>query len=533
MIPLYLLILGPIIFGGASYVFFPHASRKLVPVFQFLMVAAASNNFFYIKQHRFYIESLGGWNVIAGITLRMDLMAAVMVLMTTVLFVLMFVFNLKKSYMNPLFMLLFLALEGLIIGILVSNDFFNIFVMVEVSTVLVSILIMFKKDSQSIYDGMVYLMLNVVAMTFFLFGVGMLYRVFGILDFTEIQQRMVLVEDSRSLILSYTMIMTAISLKTALMPLFSWLPKAHGTPSAPSIVSAILSGLYVKIGLYLFIRIQNIFRLHINTSDFFLMMGFLTAIIGFILAISQKDIKLILAYHTISQIGLIMIGLNMGEPQAYWGGIYHIINHAFFKSTLFLTAGTIIGEYGTRDIYKIRGVFKRMPVISIAAIMAVLGITGAPFFNGSISKYWISYGAKGSFAQFGLLVVNLGTIVSFVKYSLIFFGKDRKGRANIDVYSKVVVMIMGTACLIGGIFGKQLISFLFDQQLMVDPYSYFEKGLIFFITILIGILLYFGWISKSKLIVKVRQMELSFNNMCVAIVTFFSILLAYLSFVNG
>jgi multicomponent Na+:H+ antiporter subunit D len=124
----------------------------------------------------------------------------------------------------------------------------------------------------------------------------------------------------KPLYLPYALILTAVCLKAALMPLFSWLPKAHGTPSAPSVVSAVLSGLYVKNGIYLFIRCQSAFQ-PIDVSTFFLVAGAVTAIAGAVFAIAQSDIKLILSYHTVSQIGLIMVALNMGSETAAVGAV--------------------------------------------------------------------------------------------------------------------------------------------------------------------------------------------------------------------
>lgn len=91
-----------------------------------------------------------------------------------------------------------------------------------------------------------------------------------------------------------------------------------------------------------------------------------------------------------------MIGINLGNPEAYWGGIYHLMNHAIFKSTLFLTAGMIISEYQTRNLDEINGVFKHMPAVGVATILSILGIIGAPLFNGSISKYLIASGSNGT-----------------------------------------------------------------------------------------------------------------------------------------
>ncbi len=352
-----------------------------------------------------------------------DEISLLFVVLTCFLFLAMLVFNYHKHYMNPLFLFLFLVLEGLINAIFLSYDLFDLYALVEVSTITVSILIMFKRDSQSIYDGMVYLLTNLVSMTFFVLGIGYVYKLFGSLDLLVIKDSMDSVVDTRQLILPYSLLITAIGLKSAVMPLFSWLPRAHGTPAAPSIVSAILSGLYVKGGVYLFIRFQDTFSSQLDTSNIFLILGFLTAVIGFIFALSQTDIKLILAYHTVSQIGLIIFGLSLNSDYSYYGSIYHILNHAVFKSTLFLTAGMIIEEYDTRDIREIHGVFKRMPYVALVMVVAILGITGAPFFNGSISKYLIQKGTNYyDYLEYGLVIINLGTIISFIKYSQMLFG---------------------------------------------------------------------------------------------------------------
>ncbi|MPW25753.1 proton-conducting membrane transporter [Alkalibaculum sp. M08DMB] len=528
MIDLLWIILLPIIIAAFSMILPIKLSKYIIVIMQICLVIIAFINFAYVRVNGIVLQSIGDWPSNVSITLRADLLATVMVLLTVILFLAMVLYNTKQKYLNNLFLFLFSVLEGLIIALFLSNDLFNVFVLIEVATVVISVLIMFKKDSQSIYDGMLYLLINVVAMSFFLLGVGMLYKALGVIDLFGIESAVSRLDSADSIILPYAFIITAVSLKAALMPLFSWLPRAHGTPSAPSVISAVLSGLYVKSGIYLFIRIQDAFASQIDTSEYFLIMGFITAVVGFILATAQKDIKLILAYGTVSQIGLIMMGLNMNHIETTWGAIYHIVNHAFFKSALFLTAGMIIDEYKTRDVYKIRGVFKRMPIVSIASIFAILGVTGAPLFNGSISKYLIAYGTSGSWAEYGLLFINLGTIIYIVKYSQMFFGLDTGIRCRSDFYRNTVVFVLGIICFIGGIFGEKSIEFLFDVKMPVDPLLYGTKAIIFIITLFIGILIYHGFLINSKFLSKLNKFELSFNEVCLTLTLFFSFTLVYL-----
>ncbi|MDQ2086163.1 proton-conducting transporter membrane subunit [Herbivorax sp. ANBcel31] len=528
MINLYYFVLSPILIAILMYIFNNKYMKTLAIVLQSCFLVATTINFSYVKKHGTIIENLGGWPDFVGISLKMDLLSAVMIMLSAFLFLAFLIFDYPKKYVNRLFVLLFLILQSLITGIFLSNDLFNIFVLFEVSTIVVSILIMFKKDSKSVYDGIVYFLVNTVAMTFFLFGTGFLYKTFGVFDFNGISEGIKLIENNSTLFIPYALMITAAGIKTSLMPLFSWLPKAHVTSIAPPIVSALLSGLYVKTGIYLFVRLQEMFHPAIDTSAFFMLMGFLTGVVGFLLALSQTDIKLMLAYSTISQIGLIMIGLNYPGQDAYWGSMYHIINHAFFKSTLFLIAGIIVDEYGTRNITKIKGVFKRMPFISIASFLAILGITGAPFFNGSFSKYLIKTAVSGSPVEYALIIINLGTVIYFLKFLSIFKGNSDKPPAKIDIYTRFITTIMALMCFIGGIYGQFFVNFLFNLETQISSSYYLQNIILFFLTVTAGYLFHRYLIPKLKFITKIKEFELDFNNICLSITLFFFATLIYL-----
>lgn len=467
-----------------------------------------------------------------AISLYADSISIFMVLMTAVFYIAFLVYAARESYFRPRFYFLFMALQGLMMGLFLSSDLFNIFVFLEVSTVVVAILIMFNKEKQAIYDGMIYFFVNVIGTAFLLFGIGMLYRTFGLLDIRYLKEAMNLLESPQAVVLPYGMMMVTVSLKTAVTPLFSWLPKAHGTPSAPPVVSALLSGLYIKSGVYMFIRFNDMFSPVIDMHVFFFWIGFITSLIGFIMALGQKDIKLILAYHTVSQVGLIMMGINMASEIAFWGAVYHIFNHAIFKSTLFLTAGLIYEEYGTRDVYKIRGLFKRMPWVAVATTFAILGITGAPFFNGSISKYMIAHGTYDYSVSLLLNIINLGTVMSFVKYSTMLFGKSpEEGHAKSDFYALTASVVMGIASFFTGIFGEGLTQFFFNFEVHVDVSEYIQKGLVYVLMIVAGIAFYNGIIKHGGLITRIGHFELTFNAIMTSMAGYFIVLVVYLSLI--
>lgn len=529
---LFWFVLLPIILALFGYIIQKKHALLLIIIFQGLLVLMAVFLFTTVKHRGLIADPLGDYPISIGITLYSDRLSAVLVLLTTFLFLCMLIFNYHKPYMSKLFLFSFLILQGLLNGLFLARDFFNIYALIEVSTVVVSILIMFKKDNRSIYDGMVYLLTNMVAMAFYLLGIGYIYKIFGTLDFRAIETSLSYVKDPSELFLPYALIMTAVGLKAAIMPLFSWLPRAHGTPSAPSIVSAILSGLYVKSGIYLFIRFKDLFHPIIDTNDMFLLIGFATAIIGFIFAISQTDIKLILAYSTVSQIGLIIFSLSLGTPGSYWGGLYHLLNHAIFKSALFLTAGILIENYGTRNITEIKGVIKSHPFVSVIIILSIFGITGAPLFNGSISKYMIQTGtSQRSWLDYGLLLINWGTILIFMKYMQIFFGQSplKLPLAHLVRWNqKIILSVLSISCLIGGIAGKWLIQFLFGLQTYISVVNYTEKALIYFLSVISAYFFYRYLFGKIRFFQTIREIELDMNQIVLSFVIFFFGLLSYL-----
>ncbi len=464
-------------------------------------------------------QLLGAENIIMGILLTANNFTLILIGLSILLFTLSFLYSMGDTFFDRKFVMLFLILQGLLCGVFLSDDLFNIYVLLEVATVVVAILIMYRRDSRSTYDGMVYLLSQIICMLFYLFGIGYMYKIFGVLSIERIRE-MIPHVPSQQLVLPFSFIMTAVCLKSAFFPLFSWLPHAHGTPSAPSAVSAILSGLYIKNGIYLFYIFSNLFAPAMEHMQYFAVIGALTAILGFIFAVSQTDIKLILAYHTISQIGLIAVGLTSGSDISTVGALYHIICHTLFKSLLFLTAGMIIKRYKTRDIRNIHGVFKTMPIVGIATVFGILGITGAPFFNASVSKYFMLYGVKGTFTELLIIFINIGTVLSFVKYSHMLWGKSLH-REPSDVRKCIVVLILSALCLVGGVYGSEIINSIFDTNLAIDPLQYTIKARDYLYTVVGAFLFYRYILSKTTVHYRFGRISPSFRQIVLAIILFF------------
>lgn len=530
-----LLVLSPIILGLVFYIL--HNKWLMIATLVLEAIILVTSVKFLLASDVVQIQALSGIPFPIGMKLQMDSLSATMLMLNNFLFAVMLLFNFHKSYMNHLFIFLFLSLQGLINGVFLSTDFFNVYILIEVATVVVSILIMYKKDSQSMYDGMIYLMVNMIAMTFFLLGIGYLYKYTGALDFDTVSKSILSITSKRVLIIPFALIITGISLKAALMPLFSWLPKAHGTASAPSIVSGILSGIFVKIGIYLYIRMALMFSGVFAISNLFVGIGFLTAIAGFLLALAQTDIKLILAYHSVSQIGLMIIGLSAAIQTANFGGLYHIVAHGIFKTLLFLVAGILIEIYHTRDIRQMNALFKKSKFVSIIMIVAILSITGAPFFSGGYSKYYIMKGFSSGYFEILFTIINMGTMMSFIKFWHILLDdqdpvytklQSPVGK-NILPYNTIIALtIMATSCVVLGFFGDYFFKLLTTYESHYTALSQLLKWPKYLLTYGVSIIVYRILISKNPLFVKLRRLELSFNQITLAILSFFMATTFYL-----
>ncbi|OJV65915.1 MAG: hypothetical protein BGO41_08250 [Clostridiales bacterium 38-18] len=524
---LYYLVLAPITVGLTQYIFNRPFFKYMGLLFQFSFIVIAIY-FFSIPNQLF---PLVGTPLPTGMILKVDATSNLFLFLSSVLFFSLTLFSNQKKYMNKLFLFLFMSLQGLINGVFLSYDLFNAYVLIEVATITVSILIMYKKDKQSMYDGMIYLTINMIAMAFFLFGIAVLYKTTGVLDFGSLRSAIQNIEDTKRLNLSFALLFTGVSIKAAVLPLFSWLPKAHGTASAPSIVSAVLSGVFVKIGIYLLIRIQWMYMPMIDIQPLVLAIGYLTAIAGFIFAISHSDIKLILAYHTVSQIGLILIGIGGSMEIHHFGALYHVLSHGIFKSLLFIIAGVLIYRYGTRKITDMKGLWQLSKPLSILLVIAVFSITGAPFFSGGFSKYLIGYRLDDPLQKGLLMLINWGTMISFIKF---FYVIIKPLEHSVDFFSVrksefTGMWLLAAFCIGLGTFGPLVLDHIFHVQLdysFVDQLTKLPAYLINYL----GCYLVYVYIIKDNFLLKyIRRLELSFNSINLAIVTFFIFSLVYLN----
>jgi multicomponent Na+:H+ antiporter subunit D len=525
LIPIYLIFI-PIVTSMIIYIF----NNKYINYLIFIAQSVISILIFIYYNHFDSLTTeknlyIGGWSKAIGISLRNDKLSFVFIILSLFIWwvIIIYCWNKRKEDFKFLFFLMFL--EGAFLGLIQTNDIFNLFIFIEIITIISTILITYKKDGYSIRAGLYYLLFNASGMIFYLLGLILLYVLTGTLNMNIISTKLSFIKSTSAVKLAYIFIMASIGVKSAFFPVYNWLPRAHS--AAPASVSALLSGLLVKSGLYAFIRLNEMFQLYI-LEDFFFILGFLTALSGVIFALSQKDIKQILAFHTISQIGIILMGLSYMEGKAYIGGMLHLFNHALFKSLLFLASGALINQYGTRKITEIRGVFKNFPVLSILMIIGILSITGSPFFNGFVSKNIIKYGIdQSSIKVFLLYIVNIGTATSFIKMSQIFFGNTNI-KKYVDLNGIVSIGLLALACIFLGNFFSILINKVFAIDLKYFSEISLKNWLNYFITISLSVLIYKLIIAKDyKIIKKIRHLHISFSTTNIMLIFFIFIMIVW------
>ncbi|RLD51653.1 MAG: NADH/ubiquinone/plastoquinone (complex I) [Bacteroidetes bacterium] len=316
-------------------------------------------------------------------------------------------------------------------GVVLSGDLFNLFVFLEVSVISSYALVAFGVGKTELEASFKYQVLGGLASMLILLAIGLIYWKTKTLNIADVRNVMSGGFSRPYYIFVQVLLLTGFGLKAAIIPFHAWLPDAHS--SAPSPISAMLSGVLIKaVGIYVLIRLFfNMFEFTHEIAVVFTVLGTISMVIGSLVALVQWDVKRLLAYSSISQMGYIVMAFGMGmillikgdnEPAAILaigGGIYHMINHSVFKGLLFLNAGALEYRLDTRDLKQMGGLSKAMPVTSSTSLMASMSISGLPPFNGFFSKLIIIIAAvNGKFYILAVLaiVISIITLAYFLKF---------------------------------------------------------------------------------------------------------------------
>jgi len=327
-------------------------------------------------------------------------------------------------------------------GVVVSGDIFNIYVFLEMAAISSYALVAFEIEKEHLEASFKYQVLGCLSSLFILLSIGFLYWKTSTLNIADISRMILSTEGGGLVTFAQVILLSGFGLKAAMIPFHAWLPDAHS--SAPSPISSMLSGVLIKaIGAYVILRLFfNMFVISYSISMVITIIGTLSMVIGGILAIGQWDIKRLLAYSSISQMGYVILGVGIGmlvlsqngdksiATLSITGGLFHLFNHAVFKGLLFLNAGAVEYETGIRDMKKLGGLSAKMPVTTSTSLSASMSISGIPPFNGFFSKLIIIIAAiQAKYYVLSILAVFISiiTLAMYLKVQrFTFFNKKEE-----------------------------------------------------------------------------------------------------------
>ena len=348
--------------------------------------------------------------------------------------------------------------------------------------------------------GFLYLVFSQVGAMFILAGFGLIYNQTGSFE---------LFAASLSAPLKtavFVLCFVGFGSKAGIFPFHIWLPHAH--PAAPSHISAVMSGVMIKTGIYGIVRIYSLLELYTPLAgEIVVMAGMVSGVLGVVYALGQHDLKRLLAYHSVENIGIILIGLGIGmlgvaagQPVmavlGFAGGLLHVLNHAIFKSLLFLGAGIVIQKTGTRRIDALGGLIKSMPTTGITFLVGSLAICGLPPFNGFVSEFFVYLGcfrgvaenpaalAMSAMAIISLAIIGGLALACFSKVvGVVFQGEPRTAAATgVDERAGTMLpplVVLATACVAIGVFPQFFVFMavkgvgalgLGDGRIAIEPY---------------------------------------------------------------
>ena len=376
------------------------------------------------------------------------------------------------SYMSeddnePQYYTLFLMLCGGVMGLVLSGDLFNMFIMVEILTFAAVALTAFRNRATGALEAAFkYLVVGSIGSSCILAGTIMLYAQAHTLNFAQLAA-LLPGNLNRATIVAFALLIIGFCTKAFLVPFHPLAADAHGAAPAP--VSVLISGVLTKSGIYGIVRITYIlFRtMNLGSVQFWLVfLGSVSMFVCVTMALAQHDFKRLLAFHSISQIGYVLTACGLATALGISSGLYHAMNHTLFKGLLFLTAGAVLHETGTTDLNKLGGLSRKMPVTTVLFLVGAFSISGIPPFNGFASKWMIyqaTYQKAVESGNIGFLLVTVValvtstlTLASFVKVTQsVFFGqlpKECENAKEVAFGMRFAMSILALLCLATGLF---------------------------------------------------------------------------------
>lgn len=395
------------------------------------LVAMALASFVLLNEvvrHDYLIVTFGGWPAPFGITFVADRLGAVMVTVTGVLAFAVGVFGLgeiRRRQEHAGFYPLVLGMLASVNGAFLTGDIFNLYVWFEIMLITAMGLLVLDRTRAQLDGALKYAVLNLFGTLLLLLAIAVVYGVTGTLNLADLARVLPGTEANAALGLSAALFLIGFGIKAGIFPLFFWLPASYHTTSMT--VTALFAGLLTKVGVYAFFRVFSLlFATGAGLRDVFAVLAAATMLFGVFGAAIQWDIRRILSFHIISQIGYMLLGLALATPLAMAGAVFYIIHHIIVKANLFLIAGAVRRATGTYDLRKAGGLMSSHPLLAALFAIPALSLAGIPPLSGFWAKYMVidaSFRADAAWLAATGLFVGLLTIFSMSKIWVEVFWK--------------------------------------------------------------------------------------------------------------
>lgn len=367
---------------------------------------------------------MGGWQPPYGIEYRVDLVNAFVAIIVAAIGAVVIPYARTSAALEveqdrqPLFYTAFLLMLSGLLGITVTGDVFNVFVFLEISSLSAYSMIALGRDRRALTATFQYLIMGSVGASFIVIGIGLMYVMTGTLNMADLAQRLPEVMDNRTIPVAFTFLTVGITLKLALFPLHLWLPNAY--TYAPSAVTAFMASTATKVAVYLLLRFfftifGFTFAFERMQLDMVLMPLSLVAILAMsLVAIYEVNVKRMLAFSSVAQIGYMVLGISFGTVLGVTAGILHLFNHALMKGALFMAMGCIMYRVGSVQLSKMAGLGKKMPWTMAAFVGAGLSLIGVPLTVGFVSKWYLVQAALARGQWLVAAIVMVGSLMALV-----------------------------------------------------------------------------------------------------------------------
>jgi multicomponent Na+:H+ antiporter subunit D len=334
------------------------------------------------------VMQAGGWKVPLGITLAVDRLSAVMLVVSSLMLLSVMVYAIgqgaeesRYASFNPVY----LVLAAGVSASFVTGDLFNLFVAFEMMLVASYVLLTLGGRPGQVRSGMSYVVISLVASTFFITALALIYAATGTVNMAELSQRIPELSDGVRTGFSLLLILV-FGIKAGLFPLFFWLPDSY--PTAPGAITAVFAGLLTKVGVYAIIRTQTLlFPPEAQQGSFLLVLAGLTMVVGVLGALAQDDLRRMLSFHIVSHIGYMIFGLALFTLAGIAGAVFYVVHHIVVKTALFLVAGLVERRAGSDRLSRIGGLVRSAPMIAVLFALPALSIAGLPPFSGFVGKF--------------------------------------------------------------------------------------------------------------------------------------------------